>query len=55
MNRTSSILVASVGIFTGSLLSDAVLGDGIQSEDFRQAAVMGVLAAAIQWWVGRRQ
>jgi hypothetical protein len=55
MNRTSSVLVASVGIFAGSLLSDVVLGEGIQPDDFQQAAVMGLLAAAIQWWISWRQ
>jgi hypothetical protein len=53
MNRTFNVLVASIGIFTGSLISDVMLGDGIQLDDLQQAAAMGLLAAAIQWWLNR--
>lgn len=53
MNRVASILVASIGVFAGSLLADVVLGDGIQTEDLQQAAMVALIAAAIQWWLGR--
>ena len=53
MNQTVSILIASVGVFVGSLLIDVLLGDGIQSEDVSQAAMVALIAAAIQWWLSR--
>jgi len=49
------IFIASSGVFLGSLLSDVVLGDGIQSEDINQAAMVGLIAAAIQWWLLSRK
>ncbi|MCX7155837.1 MAG: hypothetical protein NTW45_05265 [Rhodocyclales bacterium] len=49
------ILLASVGVFLGSLLSDVLLGDGIQSEDINQAAMVALIAAAIQWWLSTRK
>jgi hypothetical protein len=55
MSRTLNILVASIGIFFGSLLSDSVFGDGIQTEDLLQAATLGLLSAVIQWWLNRRR
>ena len=55
MNRTIGIVIASVGVFVGSLLSDVLLGDGIQSEDVNQAAMFALIAAAIQWRLGRRR
>ena len=48
------ILIASAGVFFGSLLSDILLGDGIQSEDINQAAMVALIAAAIQWWLSSR-
>lgn len=53
MNRSTTILVASVGVFVGSLLSDVFLGDGIQTEDVQQAALVALIAAAIQWFLQR--
>jgi hypothetical protein len=53
MNRTLNILIASIGIFAGSLISDAMIGDVIQLDDFQQAAIMGLLAAMLQWWINR--
>lgn len=38
------MLIASVGVFLGSLLSD-----GIQAEDLQQAALVALIAADIQW------
>lgn len=55
MNRTLNIMIASMGIFAGSLLADVLLGDGIQTEDISQAAMVGLIAAAIQWWLSHRQ
>jgi len=55
MNRTVAIIIASFGVFVGSLLSDVLLGDGIQSEDVNQAAMVALIAAGIQWWLSRRK
>jgi hypothetical protein len=55
MNRSFNALVASLGVVAGSLLADVVLGDGIQLEDLEQAAMVGLIAAAIQWWLSRRR
>lgn len=49
MNRHIELLTAWVGVFIGSLLWDAIFGDGIQGDDFIEAFVMALLAAAIQW------
>ena len=49
------ILIASIGVFLGSLLSDVLLGDGIQSEDINQAAMVALIAGAIQWWLSSRK
>jgi hypothetical protein len=53
MNRFTAVVIASIGVFLGSLLSDLLLGDGIQAEDINQAALVSLIAAAIQWWLGR--
>jgi hypothetical protein len=45
MTRTTKILLASIGMFLGSLLSDYVYGDGIQTDDLQQAATMALFAA----------
>ena len=55
MNRPIAILIASLGVFLGSLLSDVLFGDGIQSEDVSQAALVAVIAAGIQWWLSARR
>jgi hypothetical protein len=48
-------LVASVAVFAGSLLADVWFGDGIQSEDINQAAMVALIAAVVQWWLGRER
>ena len=53
MNRAIAIFIASIGVFLGSLAADLLLGDGIQPEDFNQAAMVALIAAAIQWWLSR--
>ncbi len=53
MNRWGSVVFASVGVFIGSLLSDVLLGDGIQTEDIQQAAFVALIAVAIQWILQR--
>lgn len=55
MKPLMPIFVASFGVFLGSLLSDVLLGDGIQSEDINQAAMVALVAAAIQWWLSSRK
>ncbi len=55
MSRTLNVLVASLGIFFGSLLSDSVFGDGIQIDDIQQAATLGLFSAVLQWWFNRRR
>ena len=54
MNRLEKILCAAVGVFFGSLLSDVVLGDGVQEEDFYQAVLVALIAALIQAWLNRK-
>jgi hypothetical protein len=49
------IVVAGVGVFLGSLLSDTLLGDGIQSVDIVQAMMVATIAAAIQWRLSSRK
>lgn len=51
MNHWRSVAFASVGVFIGSLLSDVLLGDGIQIEDVEQAALVALVAAVIQWFL----
>ena len=55
MTPPSAIVIASLGVFFGSLLSDVLLGDGIHSEDIGQAAMVALIAAAIQWWLSSRK
>lgn len=52
MNRTVAIIIASVGVFAGSLPSDVPLGDGIQFEDINQAAIRAVAwsSARVRVW-----
>ena len=49
------VFIASSGVFLGSLLSDVLLGDGIQPEDINQAAMVALIAAVIQWWLSSRK
>jgi hypothetical protein len=55
MTRPNAIAIASIGVFLGSLLSDVLLGDGIQLEDVNQAAMVALIAAVIQWWLSSRK
>lgn len=55
MKPLLTVLIASIGVFLGSLLSDVLLGDGIQSEDVNQAALVALIAAGIQWWLSSRK
>lgn len=55
MNRIFEMLVASIGIFVGSLLSDVLFGDGLQLDDLQQAISLAILAGAIQWWLAGRK
>lgn len=53
MHPNVSILIASVGVFFGSLLADILLGDGVQAEDVQQAVMVALIAGALQWWLNR--
>ncbi len=53
MNSTLNVLLASIGIFAGSLVSDSMFGDGIQMDDIQQALALGLLAGFIQWRLNR--
>jgi hypothetical protein len=55
MRNIFPIAAASIGVFVGSLLGDVLLGDGIQAEDINQAAMVALIAAAIQWWLSSRK
>ena len=55
MKYPMPIVIASLGVFLGSLLSDLLLGDGIHSEDVEQAVLVALIAAAIQWWLLTRK
>jgi hypothetical protein len=55
LKAPNAIIIATVGVFFGSLLSDATLGGGIQPEDFGEAAMVALIAAAIQWWLASRK
>ena len=49
------IFLASFGVLLGSLLSDVLLGDGIQAEEVNRAAMLALIAAAIQWCLSSRK
>lgn len=55
MSRMGQITTASLGVFTGSLLSDIYLGDGLQLEDMIQAAMVALVAGLIQAWITRNR
>ena len=55
MNRLEQILCASIGVFAGALLSDIVVGDGVQMDDLYQAAMIALIAALIQGWLTRKR
>lgn len=48
-------MIASLGVFAGSLLADSWLGDGIQATDIQQAAMVGLVAAVIQLLLNRNK
>ena len=54
INRRFNTVIAAVAVFAGSLLSDAYFGDGIQTDDVQQALVVALIAAVLQYWLGRR-
>ena len=55
MKPPIAIYIAGLGVFLGSLLSDIILGDGIQPEDINQAVLVALIAAVIQWWLSSRK
>lgn len=55
MTRIMESLVAGIGIFVGSLLWDTLFGDGIQDGDYVEALSIALLAALIQYGLGRLQ
>ena len=55
MDRGMSVVIASAGVFAGSLFADILLGDGIQIDDIQQAEMVGLIAAAIQWLLHRNR
>ena len=55
MKPSIATVIASLGVFLGSLLSDLLLGDGIHSDDVNQAAMVAMIAAALQWWLSSRK
>jgi hypothetical protein len=55
MNGHIAIAIAGFGVFIGSLLSDALIGDGIHAQDIVQAMMVALIAAAIQWWLLSRK
>ena len=55
MKSVIPIFFAGIGVLLGSLLSDIILGDGIQSVDIRQASLVALIAATIQWWLSSRK
>ena len=55
MHRATQMLIATLGVFFGSLLSDIVFGDGIQSEDINQAIMVAVIAGIVQYWLMRKK
>ena len=55
MQRATQMLIAALGVFVGSLLSDIVFGDGIQSDDVNQAIMVAVIAGIVQYWLTRKK
>lgn len=55
MNPIKDSLVAAAGVFVGSLLWDVFFGDGIQGEDYFEAATVAVIAGLIQLWISRKR
>ncbi len=55
MDRGMSVVIASAGVFAGSLFADVLLGDGVQVANIQQAAMVGLIAAAIQWLLQRNR
>ena len=55
MPREIKILIATFAVFVGSLLSDIVFGDGIQSDDINQAIMVAMIAGIVQYWLTRKK
>lgn len=55
MSRTVKILIATLAVFAGSLLSDIVFGDGIQADDINQAVMVAIIAGVVQSWLTRKK
>ena len=55
MKPPIAVVIATLGVFIGSLLSDVLLGDGIHSEDVEQAVMVALIAAALQLWLSSRK
>lgn len=55
MSRTTQVIIAAIGVFAGSLLSDAWFGDGIQADDAYQAAMVAIIAGILQLWLTRKR
>jgi len=52
--RLGQVVIASLGVFIGSLLADVLFGDGIQQDDVYQAIMVATVAAAIQTWLSQK-
>jgi hypothetical protein len=48
MLRIGKVFVATLSVFAGSLLSDIVFGDGIQTDDINQAVMVAAIAGIVQ-------
>jgi len=55
MSTRSEASLAVAGVFVGSLIADAVFGDGIQGDDLAQAVLVAAVAAMIQVWLARKR
>ena len=55
MSRAINIFIAMFAVFAGSLLSDVMFGDGIQTDDINQAMIVAGIAGMVQYWLTRKQ
>jgi hypothetical protein len=53
--RFGQVVIASLGVFIGSLLADILFGDGIQEDDVYQAIMVATVAALIQTWLSKKR
>ena len=53
--RFGQVVIASLGVFIGSLLADVFFGDGIQEDDIYQAIMVALVAAVIQTWLSQKR